>query len=131
MPTILQGSLPGDDTLQVGNTGVNPYLAGFTPAIPLMRVDETHPAWLHSVKYSHHPVGGTRPEPAPSDPRTRVTILLEGGPWVQTMWNADRSVEVTLRLAEPGDYIAWQPGYFHSWTAEGRATMLTLSIQRP
>lgn len=106
------------------------YIIGFTPVDPILFVDQHTPnADITGVKYSRHRSGDKRSDDASADDQTRVTILLEGGPWKQEMWTPT-SQRITYTLQRPGDFIAWEPGYCHTWEALGDATMLTVSFRR-
>ncbi len=125
--------------LKTGNIGITPqsafdcYIVGFPSADgkikPTIEVAEKNTCVdIRSVKYSSHLKADKKAEKKPDD-ETRITILLNGGPWRQTMWLNGKD-PLVYSLVNPGDYISWEPGYFHSWEAEGDATLLTVSMQK-
>ena len=99
-----------------------------TPIHPMLLVNSQNPASLIGMKYSHHRSTDSLVGPRPPDSFVRIAMLVAGGPWRQRIWNQRSRVE--LRLKNPGDFVAWEPGVWHEWTPEGDATMLTLSFQR-
>ena len=113
-----------------GNLGCHEYIVGFTPADDILRIDKDEPnADITSVKYSKHKAGDKRSTDAGSDDQCRITMIVKGGPWKQQMWleGEDRKI---IELTKEGDYIAWEPGYCHTWEALGDTTMLTVSFRR-
>lgn len=120
-----------NNSVVAGSLGDHQWIIGTTPVSEMLRVDNsTNRAMLVGVKYSRHrptdePKGDVKP-----DVFTRVTMLVDGGPWEQRMWNPDEGLDVTYRLNAPGDYIAWQPGPFHRWNPIGNATMISVSYIR-
>ncbi len=107
------------------------YIVGYANAV--LEVDKSNMGVaLRSVKYSTHTTKEGAREDALVTDETRITILLSGGPWRQCMWlKPDRSDQNEFLLKRPGDYLFWEPGYFHNWQPLGDATMLTVSMFRP
>ena len=119
-PTVSAGSLEGHE-----------WLIGSTPITEILRVDETlNIAHLIGVKFSHHKPTDIPKGDRPQDELTRITMLVDGGPWEQRMWHPPSGLDVTFRLNSPGDYIAWQPGPLHRWTPIGTSIMLTVSYRK-
>ena len=131
MVTIVEG-VEGN-LVVVGSAGDpgQEWLIGFTPVVELLRVDDTEfPALLNGVKFSrHHPLDPVKGDRQP-DEFTRVTMLVEGGPWRQRMWHPASGLDVTYQLNAPGDFVAWHPGPWHRWTPLGAATMITVNFTR-
>lgn len=122
--------MSNEPKMSSANVGDQKYLVGFTPVDPILFVNKDTPnADITGVKYSKHLYGDKRPIDAEADKDTRITMLIAGGPWRQEMWTSttERTVHI---LRSPGDYIAWEPGYCHTWEALGDATMLTVSFRR-
>ena len=116
--------------LSTGNRGDKEYIVGYTPVDDILYIDKDAPnADITGVKYSKHTAGDKRPTDAASDPDCRITMIVKGGPWKQQMW-LDGQDRETIELKEEGDYIAWEPGYCHTWEALGDTTMLTVSFRR-
>lgn len=87
---------------------------------------------IRSVKYSTHVPSSKIRDDAPADPETRITILLQGGPWKQSMWLMDDKSDLQeFQLDKAGDFLLWQPGYMHNWQPLGNSTMLTISLFQP
>ena len=113
-----------------GNLCCQEYIVGFTPVDDILYIDKDEPnADITGVKYSKHKAGDNRPKEAGSDDQFRVTMIIKGGPWKQQMWLHGQDRE-TIKLTKEGDYIAWEPGYCHTWEAIGDTTMLTISFRR-
>lgn len=125
---VLSGQrFPGVDFGSAPGAG---YIIGTTPITPLLLVDEwERAARLVGVKYYHHPAGDPGGADRRPDPYVRLTMLVSYGRWRQKVWSdAGQAVEVLLH--QPGDFIAWEPGLWHSWFPEADSTMLTVSISR-
>lgn len=87
---------------------------------------------IRSVKYSTHVISDKARPDAQADTETRITILMQGGPWKQCMWlKDDKSDLQEFRLDKVGDFLLWQPGYMHNWQPLGNSTMLTISLFQP
>ena len=113
-----------------GNIGNNPYIVGHTPVDGILYIDQHNPsADITGAKYSKHLAGEKRESDASADDQTRITMIVSGGPWKQQMWLPDGERK-TCNLSKDGDYIAWEPGYCHTWEALGDTTMLTISFRR-
>lgn len=107
------------------------YAIGTTPISELLRVDEAeHAAAMIGTKYYHHPVGDLGGSNRPPDALVRMTMLVSNGRWRQKVWSEDTGQSVEVLLQEPGDFIAWVPGLWHSWYPELASTMLTVSFKR-
>ena len=124
--------------LQNGNLGLSAdendqfrYIVGYANAI--LEVEKQNRfVTIRSVKYSTHKKSEEIRDVADPDDETRITILLGGGPWKQDMWlKLDKSDLKEFRLEKPGDYLIWEPGYYHNWQPLGYSTMLTVSLWRP
>ncbi len=107
------------------------YVVGYAQAV--LEVDKANTlVAIRGVKYSTHLESAEERPDAPPDDETRITILLVGGPWRQCMWlKPDKSDLVEFTLERPGDYLVWEPGYYHKWQPLGDATMLTVSLFQP
>ena len=104
------------------------YIVGYDNSILEVTADNSAVA-IRSVKYSTHkiddPLGYDK---IPND-ETRITILLRGGPWRQTMWREqNKSDAQEFTLTDEGDYLVWEPGFYHNWAQLGNSTMLTISL---
>ncbi|MCG8601076.1 MAG: hypothetical protein MI807_13115 [Verrucomicrobiales bacterium] len=121
----------GEPRFNKGNRGNHEYIVGHTPVDIIMHIDQVAPkADITGLKYSQHLAGDKRSGgDAAADDQHRLTMLVSGGPWKQEMW-LDGGERETLELSDEGDYIAWEPGYCHTWEAVGDATMLTISFRR-
>lgn len=116
--------------MSTGNRGDKEYIVGFTPIDDIRHIDKDSPnADITSVKYSKHKKGSRRPVDAAADNDFRITMIVKSGPWKQQMW-LDGKERQAIELKEEGDYIAWEPGYCHTWEALGETTMLTVSFRR-
>lgn len=92
---------------------------------------DIRPALIKACKFSYHPAGQTRPYRDPSDRMHRLTMLVVGGPFLQTMWRHGGE-RTTYRLNEPGDYLWFdEPAACHQWEAVNTANMLTFDLIEP
>lgn len=107
------------------------YIVGYSNAI--LEIEEKNRfVAIRSVKYSTHKKSVKVRDDADPDDETRITILLSGGPWKQSMWlSPDKSDVSQYELVSAGDYLIWEPGFYHNWQPLGNSTMLTVSLWRP
>lgn len=121
----------GNLSMPAEHTDHDCYIVGYCNAI--LEIEEKNRfVAIRSVKYSTHKKSDVPRKDAKPDDETRVTILLAGGPWRQSMWlSADKSDEEKVELYDAGDYLIWEPGFYHSWQPLGDSTMLTVSLWRP
>jgi hypothetical protein len=71
------------------------------------------------VKWLNHPTGDTRDEWTADDQRTTLVMLISG----------EFRIDLTAgnsTLRRSGDYVMWDPGIDHSWTALADSTVLTV-----
>ena len=119
------------DGVDFGTAPGTGYIIGTTPISELLRVDEAeHSAALIGAKYYHHPAGDPGGAKRPPDALVRMTMLVSEGRWRQKLWWAESGHSLEVLLQEPGDFIAWVPGLWHSWYPELASTMLTVSFRR-
>lgn len=105
------------------------YVVGYLPheGEPRLRVhDAERPALLYGVKYYHRKAGGKRTDDKPEDGRFAVTMLICPGRWRQRVWSVPLARSIEVLRTEPGDYIVWDPGLEHDWSAVQDSTMLTV-----
>lgn len=114
-----------------GTAPGNSYVIGAAPICEILRVDEDdHAASLIGVKYYHHQQGDPAGSNRPPDALVRMTMLVSQGLWRQRVWSTETGQSVEVLLQEPGDFIAWVPGLWHSWYPEKGSTMLTVNCRR-
>jgi hypothetical protein len=80
-----------------------------------------HPLWSRDVelKWGVHRRGDRRPEVAPGDGATALSVLVSGR-FVLEFAERERV------LARPGDFVLWPPGVAHGWRAEEDSVVLTV-----
>ena len=119
------------DGVDFGTAPGTGYIIGTTPISELLRVDEAeHAVAMIGAKYFHHPAGDPGGSDRKPDSQVRVTMLVNQGRWRQRVWSAETGKSVEVFLQEPGDFIAWIPGLWHSWYPELASTMLTVGYKR-
>jgi hypothetical protein len=80
------------------------------------------------MKWFDHPPGMRGDAKPVSEGRTLSILVNDGGEFeIDFCESADFSGELrTVRLARPGDFVAWGAGLYHRWRCARRATIATL-----
>ncbi len=125
---LLTGNAYDQDTRGTG------WILGFSdwtrlPQSDLLHIPQDQPLHGLCVKWFDHPDGHASDGKPVSDGRTWSALVTEGSEFHYDFSREPGFPPGATRhvvLRRPGDWLAWDAGWYHRWRCERRSTILTV-----